>query len=68
MSTANRSKNPNWSKTARNTIRNLFRSRTKMVHLSKPVITNPKFNPESALNTEPQFILAPIRGRSYKAS
>lgn len=45
-----------------------FKSRSKMFFMSKPVITNPKWNPESALNTEPQFILAPVKGRTYKKS
>lgn len=59
-------KNPNWTKTVRNTLRNFLRSRTKLVHLSKPVIRNPKFNPESLINTVPEFIVAPIKGRTYR--
>ena len=42
-----------------------LRSRSKMFHVSKPLIKNPKFDPESKLNTELPLIVAPIKGRTY---
>lgn len=41
-----------------------LRSISRMFFVSKPVMKNPKFDPEH-LTAEPMFIVAPIRGRSY---
>lgn len=63
MSKANRQNRPNEQKVSKTRFN---RSQSRLAHLSKPVIANPKFDPESALNTEPQFILAPVKGRTYR--
>lgn len=62
MSKANRTNRPNEKKVSRT---RFLRSRSRLLFLSKPVIQNPKWDPESQLNTEPQFIVAPVKGRSY---
>lgn len=59
-----RTKRPN---TKSLTLPKFLRSISRVVFVSKPVMRNPKYDPNK-LTTEPQFIVAPIRGRSYVKS
>lgn len=64
MSKATRTNRPNEQKVSRT---RFLRSRSRLVHLSKPVIQNPEWKDDpNVINLVPQFIVAPVKGRTYR--
>jgi hypothetical protein len=63
MSIANRSNRPNTNSAS--TVKEFNSTRSKMIHLSKPIVANPKFDPKVASNTEAPLAVSKLRGHTY---